>query len=274
MGETTKIDSMIGYCLSYLIDDVTLINEISIEMKSGKFITIVGPNGAGKSTLLKILSGDINPTKGNVYLDDMCLTKWNKKALALRRSVLPQNSKLTFPFSVFEVVLMGRSPHERINKNNHLSDYSVVKKTLAKTGIEHLINRDYTSLSGGEKQRVQFARVLSQIWPTDDLSTNYLFLDEPTANLDPTYQIASLQIAKEFTKHNIGVLAVLHDINLAADFADEVFLLNAGKLIKKGIPEAVFTKETLEKVFDIEVLEINHPQRSCPVFMPNLNKNT
>ena len=263
---------MIGHSLTYLIDEIPLIDKISIEVKPGKFVIVVGPNGAGKSTLLRILSGDIIPTEGTVSLDNICLNHWNKKALALRRSVLPQNSKLTFPFSVFEVVLMGRSPYEGIGKSNYISDKAIAKKALAKTGIEHLASRDYTSLSGGEKQRVQFARVLSQIWPNDELTPKYLFLDEPTANLDPTYQISSLQIAKDFTKSNIGVFAVLHDINLAADFADEVFLLNAGQLIHNGPPQVVFNKETLETVFGMKVIEMNHPQRPCPYFIPKVNK--
>ena len=264
---------MNGRNLSYSIDKTTLIKNISIKIQPGKFVVIVGPNGAGKSTLLKILSGDINPTEGTVLLDNICLHKWNKKALALRRSVLPQNSKLTFPFTVFEVVIMGRSPYHGISKDNHASDESITKLILAKTNTEHLINRDYTSLSGGEKQRVQFSRVLNQIWPIDNLFPKYLFLDEPTANLDPSYQIHTLKIAKDLTNSNIGVVAVLHDINLAADFADEVLLLNGGKLVHKGAPKTVFSKETLKSVFNIEVLEINHPQRPCPYFVTEVSKN-
>ena len=241
----------------------TILEHVSLGMYPGEFLAVIGPNGAGKSTLMSALAGTLSPDAGEVCLDDMSLAAHDATALARRRAVLPQQSDLTFGFNVMDVVLMGRSPH--FGMTDAEEDVAIAQKALAAAGIDHLHDRQYTTLSGGERQRVQLARVLAQIWaPQTGGRTRYLLLDEPTNNLDLTHQHHILARAKAMNEEGTSVLAILHEPNLAAFYADRVAILDRGRLIAEGKPHDVLTEEGLSALYGIDLRVVEHPARGCP----------
>mgnify|MGYP002713115570 CR=1 FL=1 len=218
-----------------------LISDVALTITPGKILAIVGPNGAGKSTLLKVLVGELKPMQGSVRVEDRLLSAWGKRDLAQIRAVLPQNSTLSFGFTAAEVVLMGRIPH--LTGGESYDDRIIATEAMAMTHTDHLAERIYTTLSGGERQRVQLARVLAQIW--EGKASRYLLLDEPTNNLDLSHQHSTLMIARQFAQRGVGVLAVLHDLNLAAQYADTVLVLKGGRVLAEGKPDKVFTPQII-----------------------------
>jgi iron complex transport system ATP-binding protein len=242
----------------------------SLAVAPGEVVAVLGPNGAGKSTLLAVLAGTLRPQRGAAALEGRALAEWSPRALALRRAVLPQQSELAFGFSVLEVVLLGRSPHAGTSTRD--ADLAVAEACHAEAEVAHLAGRVYTTLSGGERQRVQLARVLAQIgfpdvgFPDGGVAGDgrYLLLDEPTASLDLAHQHATLRTARRAAARGIGVLAILHDLNLAALYADRLVVLSRGKLAAEGPPEAVLTEALVREVFDLAVQITRHPTRGCP----------
>jgi len=236
----------------------------SLAVAPGEVVAVLGPNGAGKSTLLAVLAGSLRPQRGAAALEGRALAEWSPRALALRRAVLPQQSELAFGFSVLEVVLLGRSPHAGTSTRD--ADLAVAEACLAEAEVAHLAGRVYTTLSGGERQRVQLARVLAQIGFPDAAggAGRYLLLDEPTASLDLAHQHATLRTARRAAARGIGVLAILHDLNLAALYADRLIVLSRGTLAAEGAPQAVLTEALVREVFDLAVQITRHPTRGCP----------
>ncbi|MCY4263970.1 MAG: heme ABC transporter ATP-binding protein [Gammaproteobacteria bacterium] len=257
--------------ISYSIDSARLLRDVSLTLSPGEVVAIIGPNGAGKSTFLKVLGGEIQPTDGIVSMEGRNLVSWGRQALARRRSIMPQSSKIAFPFSVFEIVMMGRSPHA-VSEESEI-DYDIVGAAMARTGVNNLALRNYNTLSGGEQKRVQLARALAQIWTgskhtlKDSHSDRYLFLDEPVASMDPSHQHETLRIAREFSQHNVGVLIILHDINLAAMYADRIAVFNQGELVADGEAVAILDEHLMLEVFGIHVLVQRHPTLSCPLIV-------
>jgi iron complex transport system ATP-binding protein len=246
--------------------DRPLVDSVSLSVAPGEVLALLGPNGAGKSTLLKALIGERTLTSGSVQMNAKPLASWSLKQRARRRAVLPQHSNVSFPFTALEVVLMGRSPH---GSGESIADQRIAHQALATTEVAHLSERLYPTLSGGERQRVQLARVLAQIWqPLATHEPRYLLLDEPTANLDLPHQHATLRLAQQFAQQEVGVLAVLHDLNLAAEYADRVAILRQGRLEAKGTPVEVLTPEILSRTFDMPVMVIPHPVLGCPLVVP------
>ena len=247
------------------LGQATVLHDVSLSVAAGEIVAILGPNGAGKSTLLTVLSGALTPRTGHARLEDRSLADWAPQALARKRAVLPQHSELSFSFRVLEVVLLGRSPHAGISSRE--KDLAIAKAALVETEADHLIDRNYTTLSGGERQRVQLARILAQI---DFLATNnrianrYLLLDEPTSSLDLAHQHATLETARRAADRGIGVLAVLHDLNLASMYADRIVVLREGRIAAEGAPADVLTEATVHDAFDLSVSITRHPTRGCP----------
>lgn len=250
--------------LTVQIGDKALIEDIALTLLPGEILAVVGPNGAGKSTLLKVLAGEMQPSWGYVCIENRNLSAWRKRELARLRAVLPQASTLAFGFLAQEVVLMGRTPH--LSGGESCEDHAIVAAAMHMTRTDHLIDRVYTTLSGGERQRVQLARVLAQIWEGD--APRYLLLDEPTNNLDLSHQHGTLTIARQFAERGVGVLAVLHDLNLAAQYADRVLVLQAGQSLAEGSPDVVFTPEIIQQTFDLPVMVQPHPCYNCPLIIP------
>ena len=259
-----------GRNIHVVVDGSDLLEDVSIHVRPGEVVAVLGPNGAGKSTLLKVLCGDLSPTKGTVSMEGRLLASWDKKASAQVRAVLPQQSSLSFPFRVLEVALMGRSPHRRGSETQR--DYAIARAALQEAGVDHLAGRLYPTLSGGEGQRVHLGRVLAQIWEAVAQMPRYLLLDEPTSSLDLAHQHQILSAARAFAERQVGVLVVLHDLNLAAQYADRVLLLKAGRAVATGPPEQVLQVCIIESVYEIPVTVIPHPHNSCPLVVPATNK--
>ena len=248
--------------VSIMIGTQTLLNGVSLDVAAGEVLALVGPNGAGKSTLLKAISGELRPSTGNIAINGLALHQWARGELARTRAVMPQDSQLAFAFSAREVVELGRFPHCNGAITTH--DRQVAREAMAAVGVIDLAFRDYATLSGGERARVNCARALAQIWPDEEHASTQrlLLLDEPTAALDLKHQGTVLSLVRRFAKaHNIAVLAVLHDINLAAEYADRIAWLKGGKLAALGTPAQTLCAETLKHVYDVDSCVVKHPTR-------------
>ncbi|MFY1698009.1 MULTISPECIES: heme ABC transporter ATP-binding protein [unclassified Solwaraspora] len=237
----------------------TVLDEVGLVVHTGEVVALVGPNGAGKSTLLAVVGGDVSPTAGTVRVDGAALNAWTPVELALRRAVLTQRSVLSFPFTVAEVVRMGRAPWA--GSAAEASDDEIVDDCLRATDVAQFAGRTFTSLSGGEQARAALARVLAQ-------RATALLLDEPTAALDLHHQELVLRIARARAAAGDAVVVVLHDLGLAGAYADRIALLSAGRLRAVGPPAEVLTGDLLSEVYrhDIEVL--THPGTGLPLVVP------
>ena len=254
----------------------SVLRDVSLEVRPGQVLAVVGPNGAGKSTLLRAMAGDVSPHSGEVRLDGRPLKAWLPVQLAQRRAVLLQDTTLSFPFNALDVTLMGRAPHCRGAERP--VDYAIARQALALVEASHLEERVYPSLSGGERQRVQLARVLAQVLEPaagaidsaapSHVPPRYLLLDEPISSLDIAHQHAALDIARRLSREEVGVLVILHDLNLAAQYADRIVVLNEGQVVSSGEPRQVLTPQLIERVFGIPVHVLVHPLRGCPLIVP------
>jgi len=237
-----------------------LLREVSVSVFPGKVTTIVGPNGAGKTTLLRCLANDISPTSGSVKLNGRDIKNWDPVDRAKFLSVLPQHSSLDFPFTAEEVVMLARTPH----KSGLIKDYEIVNAALKSVDATYLADRLYVKLSGGEKQRIQLARVLAQIWEPDtkqeDSYDRFLILDEPTSSFDLAHQKLTLEIISSCASQGIGIVLVMHDLNLAAKCSDQIIMMECGKSVKTGSPKEVFTVENIQQVFGVQVKVQENPE--------------
>ena len=223
--------------------DVEALKRVSLTVSPGQVVAVVGPGGAGKSTLLDVLSGSVTPGMGSVCLDHYPLATWTPRALARRRAVLPQLQELSFAFGALEVVLLGRSPYFGASTRQH--DQRVARECLAETGAEHLAGRNYTTLSAGERERVQLARVLAQVHftqPGHESVGRYLLLDEPASCLDPAARHATLEVIRRSVERGIGAVLALRDLDLAATYGDRVVILAGGMVLADGLPGKVLTE--------------------------------
>jgi iron complex transport system ATP-binding protein len=229
-----------------------ILRSVSCDIRSGCFTVILGPNGAGKSTLMRLLSGEVAPDSGQIVFDGRPLPQWEPLELARRRAVLAQESHLRFAFTVLDVVLMGRLPH--ITSVETPLDRRIALDALHSMDLDGLESRSFPTLSGGEKQRVHLARVWTQIQSGDqpDFQGRCLLLDEPTNNLDLHHQIFTLDKARALADAGAAVVAVLHDLNLAARYADEALLLKDGEMCACGSTCEVLKPETIDPVFRIQ----------------------
>jgi iron complex transport system ATP-binding protein len=251
--------------IGYSIGKKQILQDISLDFLPGRFNMILGPNGSGKSTLLKIFSGEITKHTGEVNYDGKKLKNYPSFELAKIRGVLSQQPELGFPLTVEEVVIMGRYPH--FNFQPGKKDNQICVQVMERMNIHSMKERNYLTLSGGEKQRVQFARVLAQIWEQPAEGYRYLFLDEPLASLDINYQLEFLQIAKEFAENNTILIAVIHDLNQAVLFADELFFLKDGCLLARGKANEILTAELVKNVFDVHCSILQNPANNKPVIV-------
>lgn len=240
--------------LSYVIGGTALVSEANFSVAEGEFVALLGPNGAGKSTLLKLLCGQIQPSQGNVNFLNLPLSQWPPMKLARHRAVLPQSSAVPFAFTALEIVLLGRSPH-----GDAQSCESLARQVMAQTDCGHLAERFVTTLSGGEMQRVQLSRVLLQLHHPCGEVPRCLMLDEPISSLDPAHQHRALCVAKEFAAAGAGVLVVLHDLNLAAQYADRLVIMKQGLIVAGGTPREVVTEELVSEIFEVRARVIQNP---------------
>lgn len=250
--------------LSFAVGSKTLVNSVNLVVNPGEMVALLGPNGAGKSTLLKMLCGQSRPSSGSVLFEDRELGQWAPRELARRRAVLPQSSAVPFEFTALEIVLLGRSPH-----GDAAAQESVARAAMEKTESLHLADRTVTTLSGGEMQRVQLARVLVQIG-LDGGRPRCLMLDEPISNLDPAHQHSALQIARDLATDGTAVLVVLHDLNLAAQYATRLVLMKTGAIVADGLPGEVLTESQIGEVFGVKATVIRNPLCDAPAVFVGL----
>lgn len=250
--------SMMAENLTYSVNDRRLIDDVSMSLESGEMVALIGPNGAGKSTLMRMLTGYLSPQSGQCSMMGKPLNDWQPQELARTRAVMRQNSTLAFGFSVREVLTLGRSPHGQQNMQRALAE------VMAQTDCLNLAERDYRQLSGGEQQRVQLARVLIQLWQPEP-APRWLFLDEPTSALDLYHQQHALRLLRHLTQQTpLAVCCVLHDLNLAALYADRVILLHSGKVVASGTPAQVLSEETLSRWYQADLNVCPHPDTALP----------
>lgn len=252
--------------ISFQAGKLSLLDDVSMEVLPGEIVVIAGVNGAGKSTLLKIASGALRPAAGTIAIQGNALNEWKPSELARFMAVLPQHTTLNLPFTVREVVMMGRYPH--FGKHPRRIDEDIADNALRKTGMERLGSRSYLDLSGGEQQRVQLARVFAQIWYADHYDVRYLFMDEPSNSLDIRHQHNMLLMAREFAAEGNCVFAILHDLNLALRYADKILLLKKGAAMAFGTPEEILNEKVLSRVFDYPLHILHHAGYDHPIVMP------
>ncbi len=244
----------------YDVDGVTLLDGVDLDVRAGELLCVVGPNGAGKSTLLGLLAGDLDPTRGTVAYDGVPAAGLPVAALARRRAVLLQEHRLSFPFPVVDVVRMGRAPWQGTDAED--ADDAVVGAALAAGDVRHLAERRFPTLSGGEKARTAYARARAQATPV-------LLLDEPTAALDIRHQEMVLDQARALARTGSAVVAVLHDLSLAAAYADRVLLLGEGRTRALGTPAEVLRADLLGDVYRHPVEVLVHPRTGDLIVLPD-----
>jgi heme transport system ATP-binding protein len=241
--------------VTYRAGNTLILDDVSVRFEPGRFNVILGPNGAGKSTLMRLATGLVRPMRGEIRYGDRPLESFDAEALARTRAVLSQNIHLAFPLPVIDVAMMGRYPHYgRVPSDR---DRDIVARALDIVGMSDKRNQPYPTLSGGEQQKVQLARVLAQIWSDDaappDIGRGhrYLFLDEPTTSLDVHYQIHLLDVARGLLRHDCTIVAILHDLNVAFEYGDRFVLLDGGRVAREYEHAADVDEATLEQVFRV-----------------------
>lgn len=250
--------------VSYTAGRKNILNEVSFQLPSGEMLAVIGANGAGKSTLLKLLCREMNAASGNILFNEKDINLYAIKELAQLRSVLTQHNTVSLLFTVKELVLMGRYPYFEHHPSDH--DLQVINEVMQETGITHLASRDYNTLSGGEQQRVQLARVIAQIY---DRPNAFLFLDEPTNGLDLLYQQQILQLARNMADRGYTVISILHDINFASRYADKILILKNGQTVAFGQPTDVINCENIHEAFNIHVKLMECEGFKCPLVIPS-----
>ncbi len=243
--------------LSLTLGGKSVLQDLSFTLSPGTVTAVLGANGAGKSSLLALLAGDRPPSAGTLTWFDRPLTDWGPQDLARHRAMVPQATQLAFPFTVEEVVALGRLPHPK-----NRDDTAALASLGRQLDLERFWTRPYASLSGGEQQRVQFARALAQLWyPPETAPPRVLLLDEPTAALDLKHQVAILTEARTLaTRDGITVVAILHDLTLAARIADSALLLHQGRMLRQGPVGEVIEAAALSEAYETPVSVLRHPQ--------------
>ena len=238
--------------VSLKLNNRQILKDVSLEINEGEIVSVIGPNGAGKSTLLNVLTGDISPDSGNTIYDNKQLNKISIQERAFTRSVMSQMQTLVFNFNVKDVVEMGWL--QRGNSDFSSNFTMAFEAVTSECNVHNLVHRKFNSLSGGEQRRVHFARTLLQLWrPSQSNDPRYLLLDEPTANLDLSSEMLLMNILKARATSNVGILVILHDLNLASHFADKIAIMKDGEIKAFGKPEEVMTDDFLTSIYEVPI---------------------
>lgn len=252
--------------ISVSIGGRKIIADVGFEVRPGELAAIVGPNGSGKTTLLKALSSELSYS-GRVTLNGRDLASMKPWEAASLRAVLPQSTALSFPFTVREIVRLGLTGGRSGAPAGE--DARLPERALARVDLDGFAGRFYQELSGGEQQRVQLARVLCQVWaPVLDGKPRYLFLDEPVSSLDIKHQLIIMDLARDFAERGGGVVAILHDLNLTAMYADRVFVMHRGRLAAAGSPQDVLEDDLISRVFECKLKVGVLPPAGKPFVLP------
>lgn len=239
-----------------------ILNDICFNAEKGKFYSIIGPNGSGKTTFIRNLSKSLDPGSRVVYIDGVDIMRIKSRDVAKKISYVPQNTNISFDFTVMDIVLMGRTPYFRRFQVESDYDLELAKNAMLCTNTWHLRDKNINEISGGERQRVIIARALTQ-------QTNIILMDEPVSQLDIHHQLELMETVKSLIDmKGITVIMVLHDLNLAAQYSDFIVLLNEGTVVSQGLPEDVLTKENIESVYKVKVHIMSHPVSGRPYIIP------
>jgi iron complex transport system ATP-binding protein len=251
--------------LTVTYGEIVALRGVSLSLAGGELLGVVGPNGSGKSTLVRAITRVIRPLEGDIELNSKRAASLPQRELARRVAVVPQNPYLPDAFTVLEVSLMGRTPHLGLLQSESGADLTAVRRALEQTDTWCLAHRRVGELSGGERQRVVIARALAQ-------ETPLLLLDEPTAHLDVGHQAAVMELVRRLCRaQGKAVLAVVHDLTLAAQYCDRLVMLNEGRVVAEGAPQEVLSPEVLSSVYGTKVWVFPHPLTGRPVVTPALN---
>ncbi len=240
--------------VSYAIDSVEILKNLSLTVPAQKFVGLMGPNGCGKSTLLKHLYRILPVQQGRILFDDTPIESIPLREAAQKIGVMGQFHTVNFDFTVWQIVMMGRTPYKKGFDDDTEEDMHLASEALRRVGMLDRAKRSFNSLSGGKQQRVMLARVLCQ-------EPDYLILDEPTNHLDITYQLELLEVIKGL---GVGVIAALHDLNLASLFCDEVFIMKQGTLVTHGTPASIITEDLIEAVYEVQS-QVTHNDEGIPI---------
>ena len=242
------------------VDNKRIIKDISLEINLGEVVSIIGPNGAGKSSFLNVLSGDIKPTSGSVSFDETNLKDISIQERSFMRSVMSQSQQIVYDFSVKEIIEMGWLDRGIASYSENFKE--AVMKVASECSVHDLLEQKFNTLSGGEQRRVHFARTLIQLWrPSNSHDPRYMFLDEPTANLDILHEQNLMKLVRSKAMEGIGILLILHDLNLAAKYSDKLVIFKNGSLIKSGSPEEVLQSKVLTEVYGLDMEVAKDPLR-------------
>jgi len=248
--------------LSFNYGDKIILNNININIKESEIVTIIGPNGSGKSTLIKTISSYLKAKTGSIKLDGENINKISGKTLAKKIAVLPQTKSVSADITVEGLVSYGRYPHLGFGKRLNNDDKEIINWAIEKTGLMELKDRYVATLSGGERQRAWIAMALAQ-------KPKILILDEPTTYLDVSYQLEVLELVKELNETlGLTVIMVLHDLNQAARYSDNIYVLKDGEICDYGVPKHIMNSSLLEKVFRIHAHIYEDKINACPYFIP------
>ena len=256
--------------VSFRYDTAEVLHGVSLGLSNAGLTGVLGPNGSGKTTLLRLMGGLHTPSAGRVTLDDRDLSTYPRGTLARRMATVPQETHLAFDYSVLEVVLMGRYPHLPTFAIEGPTDLGYAADALAATGTSDLAARSFTTLSGGEKQRVVIASALAQLFTADETEpgSHVLLLDEPTASLDLAYQLEIASLIRELNAMGIAILISTHDLTLAASVCRDLVLLRDGRVLAAGPTQDVLTEGMVRSLYGVDAVVTHHPATGHVLVIP------
>ncbi len=249
--------------ISYAHRKFSILDKVDVSVANGELLVIVGPNGAGKSTLLSVLANEASKQEDAVYFKNKQFKDWDMQELAHNKAKFSQQNNPDIPLLVKDIVLMGRYPYFKSNPDK--DDWDAIDKTMKEMDIYALKERNYNTLSGGEKQRVHLARVFTQLY--NSIGNKLIFLDEPLNNLDVKHQYNIMETVRKFTQKGNTAILVLHDLNLAAQFADKVLLIKKGKVVANGKPSVVFTEKIITETYNFQCMICPNPITKNPMVL-------
>ena len=261
------IDLQIGE-LSFSYFDGLVLDDINLSVEPGEMVGLLGPNGSGKTTLIKLISGILKPSHGEIKLGGSSLSQLNRRTIASRVAVVPQQFHIPFAFTASEVVMLGRTPFVKAFSGETGADRQAADTAIELAGISHIAGRHFDELSGGERQKVILAMALAQ-------QPSLLLLDEPVAHLDICHQIETLELVKNLNvERKLTVIAAMHDLNLASLYFDRLILLDQGRIYAEGTPKEVLTEDRISEVFSTAVRVEPHPVTGAPhiIIIPGEHK--
>lgn len=246
--------------LSFNFGSKNILADIDLSIKDNGIVGIIGPNGSGKSTLLKCIYRVLKPKTGTIFIDGKNINDYQFKETAKKMAVVAQHNDTHFDFNVLEMVLIGRSPHKKFMERDSAEDIELAYKALEQVNMKDFADRNFSSLSGGEKQRIILARALVQ-------DTDCLILDEPTNHLDIKHQLHFMSLAKDL---KITVISAIHDLNIAAMYCDKIYALKEGQIIASGSVDEVITEEVIKTLYDVEAKIIYDEEKKPHVIFKNI----